>query len=178
MSSTPLLEVRSLRSGYGHIEALRGVSLRVEPGQVVSIIGANGAGKTSLLMCLAGVQPAWEGTVLFKGADITDSTAPQRVRQGLVLVPEGRKIFPRLSVHENLELGAYLRSDKEEIERDFDSVFQLFPVLRERRRQAGGTLSGGEQQMLAIGRALMSKPTLLLMDEPSMGVAPLLVAKI
>jgi branched-chain amino acid transport system ATP-binding protein len=144
----------------------------------VSIIGANGAGKTSLMKCLSGIHPVWEGEIRFQGENITPVAAPQRVARGMALVPEGRRIFPRLTVMENLDLGAYLRKDRAEIAADLEKVFELFPVLAERRTQAGGTLSGGEQQMLAIGRALMSRPSLLLMDEPSMGVAPLLVAKI
>ena len=173
-----VLQVENIRAGYGPIEVLRGVSLRVEAGEIVTLIGANGAGKTSTLMCLSGIHPLRGGRVLFQGKDIAKTPAHVLVGQGLAQVPEGRKIFPRLSVFENLEMGAYLRRDKDGIAADYKRVFALFPVLEQRQRQLGGTLSGGEQQMLAIGRALMSQPKVLLMDEPSMGVAPLLIAKI
>lgn len=172
-----LLEVEGIRAGYGPIEALRGVSLSVEQGEIVTIIGANGAGKTSTLMCLSGILALRGGHVVFAGQDVRRVPAHERVKLGLAQVPEGRKIFSKLTVRENLELGAYLRRDGEVAE-DLLRIYDLFPILRDRGAQAGGTLSGGEQQMLAIGRALMSRPRMLLLDEPSMGVAPLLVAKI
>ncbi|MBI5093801.1 MAG: ABC transporter ATP-binding protein [Candidatus Hydrogenedentes bacterium] len=173
-----LLSVEDIHVGYGPIEAVRGVSLTVRRGEIVTVIGANGAGKTSTLMCISGMLRSSQGRIRFDGEDITDLPAHALVGRGLAQVPEGRRIFPRLTVLENLELGAYLRRDKPGIRADFDKVFHLFPILRERQSQAGGTLSGGEQQMLAIGRALMSRPKLLLMDEPSMGVAPILTARI
>ena len=174
----PMLQVEGIHAGYGPIAVLRGVSLRVEAGEIVTLIGANGAGKTSTLMCVSGIHPLLKGRITFEGEDIANVPAHALVGKGLAQVPEGRKIFPRLSVFENLEMGAYLRRDKEGIAQDYERVYALFPVLRDRRNQLGGTLSGGEQQMLAIGRALMSRPRLLLMDEPSMGVAPILIAKI
>ncbi|MBX7138001.1 MAG: ABC transporter ATP-binding protein [Oligoflexia bacterium] len=177
MPTTPLLKVDSIEAGYGPINVLKGVSLTVNSGEIVTLIGANGAGKTTTLMCLAGIVPLRRGEIQLSGRGLTDVPAHALPGLGLALVPEGRKIFPRLTVLENLELGAFSRSDRE-LAPDFDRVFSLFPVLKERRRQAGGTLSGGEQQMLAISRALMSRPKMLLMDEPSMGVAPLLVEKI
>lgn len=173
-----LLSVQGVSSRYGRIEVLHSLSLSVGKGEVVSVIGANGAGKTTLLKTIAGVKSPSQGTLRFHGTDITSAPPQERVARGIALVPEGRQIFSRLTVLENLELGAYLRSDAEGIAADLEKIFTLFPVLKERLKQSGGTLSGGEQQMLAIGRALMSRPKLLLMDEPSMGVAPLLVAKI
>ena len=174
----PMLQVEGIYAGYGPIEVLRGVSLHVQAGEIVTLIGANGAGKTSTLMCISGIQPLRGGCILFEGEDIAKVPAHALVGKGLAQVPEGRKIFPRLTVFENLEMGAYLRRDKDGIAADYGRVYDLFPILRDRRKQLGGTLSGGEQQMLAIGRALMSRPKLLLMDEPSMGVAPLLIVKI
>lgn len=174
----PLLSIRDVVAGYGPIEALKGVSLDVHGGEIVTLIGANGAGKSSTLMCVSGLLRPRKGAVQFDGADITGFKPHTIVAEGLAQVPEGRKIFPRLSVLENLEMGAYLRRDKQAIKTDLEKVYHLFPILGERRRQYGGTLSGGEQQMLAIGRALMSRPKMLLMDEPSMGVAPILTAKI
>jgi len=174
----PLLSVENVHAGYGPIEAIKGVSLTVRRGEIVTIIGANGAGKTSTLMSISGVVRVSSGRIRFDGEDITELPAHALVARGLAQVPEGRRIFPRLTVLENLELGAYLRRDKAGIRADLDKVFTLFPILRERHTQAGGTLSGGEQQMLAIARALMSRPKLLLMDEPSMGVAPMLTARI
>jgi branched-chain amino acid transport system ATP-binding protein len=173
-----LLEVENLHAGYGPIEVLKGITLRVEEGEIVAMIGANGAGKTSTLMTISGCVPATKGTVRFAGQPIQSLPAHEIVRRGICHSPEGRKIFPRLSVWDNLQLGAYTRADKAGIRRDVDRVFELFPILRERRAQAGGTLSGGEQQMLAVGRALMGKPKLLLLDEPSLGLAPLVVKKI
>jgi branched-chain amino acid transport system ATP-binding protein len=178
MSGTSLLQVRDLRAGYGAIDVLHGISLEVREGEIVSLIGANGAGKTSTLMCISRVNRLRGGSVWFNGEEITDLAPDIVVRRGLAQVPEGRKIFPRLTVGENLEMGAYIRHDADGIAKDREHVFQLFPVLRERQAQLGGTLSGGEQQMLAIGRALMSRPKMLMMDEPSMGIAPLLVARI
>lgn len=177
-SGTPLLEVSSLCAGYGPIDVLHGVSLSVRRGEVVTMIGANGAGKTTLLMAISGIHRATSGTVRFDGIDTGSLKAHELVARGLAQVPEGRKIFPRLTVIENLRMGAFLRRDAAGIAADFDKMFALFPILKQRESQLAGTLSGGEQQMLAIARALMSRPTLLLMDEPSMGVAPLLVQRI
>lgn len=173
-----LLSVEGMHASYGPIEALKGVSLFVREGEIVTVIGANGAGKTSTLMCVSGVHPIRSGKIVFDGHEIDRMPAHQLLKRGLAHVPEGRKIFPRLTVRENLLLGAYVRDDKVEIEKDIEKVFELFPILKQRQSQSGGTLSGGEQQMLAIGRALMSRPKMLLMDEPSMGVAPILVLKI
>ncbi len=175
---TPFLQIENISAGYGPIEVLHNISLTVYEGEIVSIIGANGAGKTTTLMCISGIHQLRSGEIKFKGSKLQGIPSHEIVERGLSQVPEGRKIFPRLSVLENLELGAYVRKDKEAIASDLESVYELFPVLKERRNQQGGTLSGGEQQMLAIGRALMSRPKMLLLDEPSMGVAPLLVQKI
>jgi len=177
MSET-LLRLERVRAGYGNIEALHGIDLEVRRGEIVCLIGANGAGKTSTLMTICGCVKAREGRVWFDGRDITGVASDKIVRLGLAQSPEGRKIFPRLTVAENLEMGAFIRKDKAEIARDMARVFELFPILDERRAQAGGTLSGGEQQMLAVGRAMMSRPKLLLLDEPSLGLAPLIVLKI
>jgi branched-chain amino acid transport system ATP-binding protein len=174
----PLLSVDGMHASYGPIEALKGISLFVREGEIVTVIGANGAGKTSTLMCISGVHPIRSGRIQFQGKPIEKIPAHLLLRRGLSHVPEGRKIFPRLTVRENLLLGAYVRDDHPQIEEDIEKVCVLFPVLRQRQAQSGGTLSGGEQQMLAIGRALMSRPRMLLMDEPSMGVAPILVLKI
>ncbi len=176
-ANTPVLEFSGVRTAFGSVEVLRGVSLRVMAGEVVTIIGCNGAGKTTTLMCASGLQKLTAGVITYAGESIAKLPAHELVGQGLVHVPEGRRIFSRLTVLENLELGAFLRSDSQ-VGDDIEKVFTLFPVLKERAKQLGGTLSGGEQQMLAIGRALMSKPKVLMMDEPSMGVAPLLVEKI
>jgi branched-chain amino acid transport system ATP-binding protein len=174
LPTDPVLEVRGLRVFYGAIEALKGVSLVLRPGEIVTLIGANGAGKSTTLRAIMGLVPAREGEVLFRGKPTKSLPTFQLVRQGLVLVPEGRAIFANLSVHENLEMGAYARRDSE-IGSDMERVFTVFPRLKERDKQTAGTLSGGEQQMLAIGRALMSRPKVLLLDEPSLGLAPLLV---
>lgn len=173
-----MLSVRGISASYGAVEALRAVSLEVNRGEIVTLIGANGAGKSTTLMCLSRVKPIGAGEIFFDGVRLNDMPAHRVVGLGLAQVPEGRRIFPRLSVLENLEMGAYLRSDRAGIAKDLAHVYELFPVLRDRTKQAGGTLSGGEQQMLAIGRALMSRPRLLMMDEPSMGIAPILVARI
>ena len=178
MSGGPLLELRDVRAGYGPVDVLHGISLEVRHGEIVSLIGANGAGKSSTLMCISRINRLRGGTVHFAGEDITAVRADRLVSRGLAQVPEGRRIFPRLTVLENLEMGAYTRSDRAGIAQDLEEVFRLFPVLRERTGQLGGTLSGGEQQMLAIGRALLGKPRLLMMDEPSMGIAPILVSRI
>jgi branched-chain amino acid transport system ATP-binding protein len=174
----PMLEVENLEAGYGPIRALDKVSLEVAAGELVAIIGANGAGKTTLLMAISGVVPVRGGQVRFEGRPITGLEPHEIVRLGIGHSPEGRRIFPRLSVRENLELGGFTRSDRAEVRRDIDEVCSLFPVLGSRMGQMGGTLSGGEQQMLALGRALVGRPRLLLLDEPSLGLAPLVVAKI
>jgi len=170
-----LLEVRGLKVSYGGINAVKGIDLRVAEGELVTLIGANGAGKSTTLKALAGLLRPAAGRIHYNGIDITARPAFELVRQGLALVPEGRGVFGRLTVEENLAMGAYSRRDRARIASDFDRVYGLLPRLAERRRQPGGTLSGGEQQMLAIGRALMSRPRMLLLDEPSMGLAPLMV---
>ncbi len=173
-----MLEVRNLDVYYGAVHALKGVSLSVHPGEVVALIGANGAGKTTLLRTLSGLVRARAGSILFEGHDLRRLEAHQIVALGLSHSPEGRQVFANMSVSENLDLGAYLRRDAAGIREDKERIFGLFPRLRERQRQGAGTLSGGEQQMLAMGRALMSRPRLLLLDEPSLGLAPLLVRDI
>jgi branched-chain amino acid transport system ATP-binding protein len=170
-----LLEVTGLEVAYGGIKAVKGIDLKVGPGELVTLIGANGAGKTTTLKALAGLLRPAAGRILYNGIDITARPAFELVREGLALVPEGRGVFGRLTVEENLAMGAYSRRDRAGIAADFDRVYGLLPRLAERRRQPGGTLSGGEQQMLAIGRALLSRPRMLLLDEPSMGLAPLMV---
>jgi branched-chain amino acid transport system ATP-binding protein len=172
------LRVEEIHAFYGNIHALRGVSLGVERGEIVTLIGSNGAGKSTLLNTLSGILRARQGRIWFEGAQIEAFSPHKIVGAGISQVPEGRKIFCRLSVRENLEMGAFLRKDARKIARDMDGVFELFPRLRERRHQVAGTLSGGEQQMLAIARALMARPRLLLLDEPSMGLSPLLVETI
>jgi branched-chain amino acid transport system ATP-binding protein len=173
-----MLEIENIHAYYGNIEALKGISIHVEEGEIVSLIGGNGAGKTTTLRGISGLLPPREGTIKFNGEDLSRYKAHQLVSKGIAMVPEGRGVFSKLSVLENLEMGAYHRSDKDGIVEDFQKMYQLFPRLEERRTQVAGTLSGGEQQMLATARALMSRPTLLLMDEPSMGLAPVLVEMI
>jgi branched-chain amino acid transport system ATP-binding protein len=172
-----LLEIDNLTCNYGRIRALHGVSLTVDEGELVALVGANGAGKTTLLRCISGVQPASGGTIRFAGDNITRLAPERRVRRGIAQAPEHRQVFGPLSVHDNLLLGGYTRS-RTEISEDMDKAFSMFPDLKQRRRQAAGTLSGGQQQMLAISRALMARPRLLLLDEPSMGLAPALVAEV
>ena len=173
-----MLKLESVSTFYGNIQALKGISLEIKQGEIVTLIGANGAGKSTTLMSVCGVVPPREGKVFFEDRDITGLSSDRIVELGIVQVPEGRRIFPGLTVKENLDMGAYLRKDKQGIAKDFEYVFELFPRLAERRNQAGGTLSGGEQQMLAISRALMGRPKLLLLDEPSLGLAPILVQQI
>ena len=173
-----LLELEDLRVRYGNIEAVKGVSMDVGEGEIVALIGGNGAGKSTTLKTISGLQKPTAGQIRWQGEPISTLPAHEVVAKGISQVPEGRHIFPRMSVRDNLEMGAYQRTDTESIKQDMERVFELFPVLKERIKQAGGTLSGGEQQMLAIGRALMSRPKLLMLDEPSMGLAPLLVEKI
>jgi len=174
----PILEVRELEAGYGPIRALDGVSIEVAEGESVAIIGANGAGKTSLLMAISGVVPARRGSISFFGRPITGLPTHAIARLGIGHAPEGRRIFPRLSVRENLQLGGFTQTDRATVARDIEEVCSLFPVLGSRMSQMGGTLSGGEQQMLALARALVGRPKLLLLDEPSLGLAPLIVQKI
>ena len=173
-----LLEIRDLKVNYGGIEALKGVSFDVKEGEIVTLIGANGAGKSTTLRAIMSVVNPASGTISYEGKDITHAATHDIVQRGIVLVPEGRRVFPNLTVLENLRIGAYLREDKDAIEHDIEHVYSLFPRLKERHWQQAGTLSGGEQQMLATGRALMTNPRIVLMDEPSMGLSPLLVKEI
>jgi len=170
-----MLEVNNIHTYYGNIHALKGISLTVEEGEIVTLIGANGAGKTTTLRTISGLLTPREGSISYLGNDITGVPAHELVYQRMAMVPEGRGVFAKLSVQENLEMGAYSRNDKDGIANDLERVFVLFPRLKERRKQVAGTLSGGEQQMLATGRAMMTKPRLLMLDEPSMGLAPVLV---
>jgi branched-chain amino acid transport system ATP-binding protein len=173
-----LLEVEDIHTFYGNIEALKGVSLSVEEGECVTLIGSNGAGKSTTLRSISGLTPPREGSIKFDGHEIARVPPQEIVALGVVQSPEGRHVFPRMTVRENLDLGAYLRRDTDGIDSDINDVFELFPRLQEREKQKAGTMSGGEQQMLAIGRAMMSRPKLLLLDEPSMGIAPVLVDRI
>ena len=177
-SATPLLELDDVHTFYGRIEAIKGVSLTVNQGEIVTLIGANGAGKSTTLRTIQGINHPKVGSVRFEGREIRNATPHEIVKMGIAQSPEGRRLFPRMSVRENLEMGAFQRDDRAEIVKDIDHVYSLFPRLQERRDQKAGTLSGGEQQMCAIGRAMMARPRLLLLDEPSMGLAPILVDKI
>jgi branched-chain amino acid transport system ATP-binding protein len=177
-TSEPLLRVDDISTYYGSIQALKGISIEVHQGEIVTLIGANGAGKSTTLRSINGLNHPRRGSIVFNGKDITHSPAHEVVRLGIAQSPEGRKLFPRMSVTENLEMGAFQRRDKGGMKDDMDRVFELFPRLAERRTQQAGTMSGGEQQMCAIGRALMARPTLLMLDEPSMGLAPIFVQRI
>ncbi len=173
-----MLKVDNINTYYGNIQALKGVSLAVEEGEIVTLIGANGAGKTTTLMSLCGIVPPRSGEILFQGKAVHRLSGDKIVQMGIIQVPEGRRIFPNMSVMENLEMGAYLRTNKLLVKQDINMVMELFPILAQRRGQMGGTLSGGEQQMLAISRALMARPRLLLLDEPSLGLAPIIIQQI
>jgi len=173
-----MLEILDLHVHYGGIHAIKGISMKVEEGQIISLIGANGAGKSTTLRTVCGLKEATRGSIKYKGVELTKLDTSEIVKLGVTMVPEGRRVFSNLTVYENLLAGAYLRKDKEGIKKDIEYVFDLFPRLRERINQRAGTLSGGEQQMLAIGRALMSRPKLLLLDEPSLGLAPVLVKEV
>jgi branched-chain amino acid transport system ATP-binding protein len=173
-----LLQLEDVRSGYGLIEVLKGINLTVGEGEIVTVLGANGAGKSTTLMTISGINQCRQGRILFNSAPIQNQPAHEIVRHGISQAPEGRRIFPRLTVRENLEMGAFQRVDDGALRADVEQVFATFPILQERQAQLGGTLSGGEQQMLAISRALMARPKLLLLDEPSLGLAPMIVAKI
>lgn len=176
--SEPLIQFKGVKTGYGQMEVLHGIDLRVEQGEIVTLIGSNGAGKTTTLMTLSGVNKVWAGEITYEGRRLNGVKPHEIVARGICHVPEGRQIFRDLTVEENLRLGAYLRNDQAAIQKDLEHSFEMFPILRERSFQLGGTLSGGEQQMLAIARGLMGKPKVLLLDEPSLGLAPLIVADI
>ena len=173
-----MLKLENVAAYYGNIQALKGISIDVSEGEIITLIGANGAGKSTTLMSICGIVPPRSGRILFMGQPIHDLKPNEIVSLGISQVPEGRRIFPYLTVLENLDMGAFLRTDREEMNKDMDYIFELFPILAERRHQPGGTLSGGEQQMLAVGRALMARPRLLLLDEPSLGLAPMVVKQI
>lgn len=173
-----MLKLENVVTHYGNIQALKGISIEVAQGEIVTIIGANGAGKTTTLKSICGLVPPTSGKIFFQGEEITHKTTSDIVESGIAMVPEGRRVFPRMTVLENLQLGAYLNNNKAEVKKDLEKVFNFFPILKDRTKQIAGTLSGGEQQMLAIGRALMARPKLLLLDEPSMGLAPKIVANI
>lgn len=172
-----MLEIRDVECRYGRVSAVRGLSIEVQAGELVSLIGTNGAGKTTTLKCISGLVRAVEGSVTFEGRDITKAQPSDILAAGIAHCPEGRRVFPYMTVEENLQMGSYLRTDKERVESDLERLFDRFPILKERRRQAAGTLSGGEQQMLAISRALMSRPKLVMFDEPSLGLAPNIVER-
>ncbi len=178
MAQASMLKVKDLKVNYGGIEALKGISFDVEQGQIVTLIGANGAGKSTTLRAISGLVKTASGAINFMGRDIIPFNAQQVVAEGIAMVPEGRRVFDNLTVKENLKIGAYLRKDKDEIESGIEDIYQRFPRLKEREWQLAGTLSGGEQQMLAVGRAMMARPKLLMMDEPSLGLAPLVVRDI
>ena len=173
-----MLKLQNIQAGYGNILAIKDIDLEINAGEIITLIGANGAGKSTTLMTICGIVPSRSGKIFFENQEIQQKEPDEIVRMGICQVPEGRHIFPQLTVQENLDMGAFLRRDKKEIKRDIDYVFSLFPILAERRGQDGGTLSGGEQQMLAMSRALMARPRLLLLDEPSMGLAPLVIRQI
>lgn len=173
-----MLELRNVSAAYGNIQVLHNIDIEINSGEIITLIGANGAGKSTTLMAISGIVPVRSGKILFEGKSIHTLSPDKLVAKGICQVPEGRHIFPELTVQENLDMGAFLRNDSEGIKEDLDYVFSLFPILAERRSQDGGTLSGGEQQMLAMSRALMARPKLLLLDEPSMGLAPLIIKQI